>query len=195
MGPGEHTKALAAEPSVHNRPKGSWEARGHYLTINLSPGSVPPRLAKWSKARKGRLKLESPAQGPAAPSVHSGTATPPQGQARPGSRLWQGHPLSFPCCTYHFWSPRLGLRPSCAHSADRLTCPLLAFYQVAAFLLPFQTSPGSYLLLNQRLPQGLAYSSHSKHSCSINGCKVLNAHWFALRHGSKRNAQKRQALH
>lgn len=51
------TKALAAELSVRDRPKGSWEAGGHYRTINLSPGSVLPRLAERSRARKCGLTL------------------------------------------------------------------------------------------------------------------------------------------
>lgn len=50
------------ELNVFSVPKGHWESRGHYLTINFSPGSAPGRLANGSRARKCGPKLRVPAR-------------------------------------------------------------------------------------------------------------------------------------
>lgn len=42
-------------------PEGNWESQGHYLPINLSPGSAPGWLANRSGARKYGRKPRTPA--------------------------------------------------------------------------------------------------------------------------------------
>lgn len=115
------------ELNVFSVPKGHWESRGHYLTINFSPGSAPGRLANRSGARKCGPKLRVPARSirpkwqlPAPPP--SVLPPPPRTSRVLGSRSRgtspQHAPLSFLCFTCIAGGSlaetlSLGQRPSC----------------------------------------------------------------------------------
>lgn len=119
-------------------PGAAREARGHYLTMNLSPGAVPRSLAKWRRARKRGLEQKWPHGGQrhAAP-ILGGNPSPSPGAGRvPGCRL-RPRPLphwlpsaSLPLLPEALPDPAvLAGEPRAARTAAGPACPLLTLYR------------------------------------------------------------------